>query len=235
MEGSSLGRLPMDATFETEDDLEQRFAAEFEATPGLPLVYASAQNIDRVVTIFRAAKKTGRRMIIDLYAAAVLEATGRDSIPQSAWPQVSLFVPKWQVGKIIRNESFELLKHHSPNRILEEHLAPQAATSVLLFRSIHEPDLERAGALEGARLLYSQWEGYLKEDSGLRLKAWAEGHGIPFQQVHTSGHAGPADLKRYAEALDPRVLVPIHSFHPGRYLELFPRVELHGDGEWWEV
>ena len=43
------------------------------------------------------------------------------------------------------------------------------------------------------------------------------------------------DLRRYAEALDPKVLVPIHSFHPERYHAFFPMVEGHEDGGWWEL
>jgi ribonuclease J len=45
-----------------------------------------------------------------------------------------------------------------------------------------------------------------------------------------SGHAGPADLKRFTQALDPKLLVPIHSFHPERYQPIFFEVEAHEDG-----
>ena len=235
MEGSSLGRLNLETTFETEADLEQRLVTEFCATEGLALAYASAQNVDRVVTLFRAAKRSGRRLVIDLYTAAILEATGCASIPQSNWPQVALFVPQRQRVQILEGGRIDLLKRHDSNRIYAKELAAKASESVLLFRPIHRRDLEKAGALKGARFFYSMWEGYLKDAYGARTKDWADAHQIPFMQAHTSGHAGPADLKRFAEALGPKVLVPIHSFQPARYQDLFPRVEAHGDGGWWEV
>ena len=235
MEGSSLGRLDLGTRFETEGELEQRFAAEFRATEGLALVYASAQNIDRIVTIFRAAKRSGRRLVIDLYTAAILEATGSPHIPQSDWPQVALFVPQRQRVQIKENARFELLDRHNAHRIFPEELAAKASESVLLFRPLHRKDLETAKALKGARFFYSMWEGYLKDEYGARIKTWVETHQIPFTQMHTSGHAGPADLKHFAEALDPKVLVPIHSFQPESYHELFPRVEAHEDGEWWDL
>ena len=96
-------------------------------------------------------------------------------------------------------------------------------------------DLERADALAGAHLIYSMWEGYLQDPAGVRLLAWAQAHQIAFSQLHTSGHAGPADLKRFTQALDPKVLVPIHSFHPERYQTFFSRVEAHEDGAWWDL
>ena len=56
----------------------------FSATEGMALVHTSAQNIDRVVSIFKASKQTGRKLIIDIYTAAILEAAGNKRIPQSA-------------------------------------------------------------------------------------------------------------------------------------------------------
>jgi len=79
------------------------------------------------------------------------------------------------------------------------------------------------------------WDGYLKEEYGSRIRDWADSHQIPFLQMHTSGHAGPADLQRFAKALNPKVLAPIHSFQPERYQEFFPRVVLWPDGEWWDL
>ena len=235
MEGSSLGRLGMDARFSTEEELEAEMALAFKATGGFALVSASAQNIDRIVTIFRAAKRSGRSLIIDLYTAAILEATGHPGLPQSDWDDVGLFVPSYQKKQIIRRQAFELLDRHKKHRIFPEHLAAEASRSVLLFRTIHQKDLVAEGALQGARLFFSMWEGYLKQKSGLKLQAWAVAHGVPLQILHTSGHASPADLACFVKAINPAALVPIHSFQPERYGEFFSRVELHRDGEWWEV
>jgi ribonuclease J len=52
------------------------FVDRFKATAGMALVACSAQNIDRVVTVYRASKRTGRTLIVDAYAAEVLKATG---------------------------------------------------------------------------------------------------------------------------------------------------------------
>jgi ribonuclease J len=55
------------------------------------------------------------------------------------------------------------------------------------------------------------------------------------KHIHTSGHASPVDLKRFAEALAPKALVPIHSFAPEKYEWLFSNVVYRDDGEWWEA
>ncbi len=202
---------------------------------GLALVHTSAQNIDRVVSILRACKRTSRKLIIDLYTAAILEATGNLHIPQSNWPEVALFIPQAQRIQIKENAWFELLKHHAANCIFIENLHEAQSKSTLLFRPLHCSDLERGNCLKGATYIYSQWEGYWERDSYIKLKEWLERNAIPKISIHTSGHASPGDLKKIVTAINPRKVVPIHTFFPERYGELFQNVEVHNDGEWWEV
>jgi ribonuclease J len=235
LEGSSLGRIKDDQQFPSEGDIEEQLVKIFSATEGLALVHTSAQNIDRVVSIMRASKRTGRKLVIDLYTAAILEATGNKNIPQSDWPEVALFVPQTQRIQVKENAWFDLLKHHAANRIYIEDLQEAPNKSTLLFRPLHQSDLERGNCLKGASYIYSQWEGYWEQGSYNILKGWLKRHSIPKHSIHTSGHASTEDLIEFAKTINPRKVVPIHSFMPERYQELFPNVEVHNDGEWWEV
>ena len=96
-------------------------------------------------------------------------------------------------------------------------------------------DLDEASCLEGASFIYSQWAGYLEQGVYASMEAWLSGRGIKMRHIHTSGHASPNDLKRFAKALAPRALVPIHSFAPERFREMFGNVILRRDGDWWEA
>ena len=122
LEGSSLGRISEYQLFPTEKEIETKLVHVFSSTEGLALIHTSAQNIDRVVSIFRASKQTGRKLIIDLYTAAILEATGNANIPQSAWTDVALYVPQSQRVQVKKNAWFDLLKRHSTNRIFIERI-----------------------------------------------------------------------------------------------------------------
>jgi len=235
VEGSSLGRIGDDQHFPSESDIEAQLSDAFAATDGLVLVHTSAQNVDRIVSIFRASKRTGRKMVIDLYAAAILDATGNTAIPQSDWPDVALFVPQAQRRQIKENAWFDLLKQHASNRIFIEDLQQAPKKSTLLFRPLHRFDLEQGKCLAGAAYIYSQWEGYWEAGSYDKVKDWLDRLGIVKQSIHTSGHASPTDLKAFVAALMPHKVIPIHSFMPERYADLFANVETHADGEWWTV
>ena len=41
------------------------------------MIYASGQNIDRLVSIYRATKKMGKILVVDLYVAYVLETINK--------------------------------------------------------------------------------------------------------------------------------------------------------------
>lgn len=212
MEGTTIGRTGTSDGFPTEGDLEEAFAQAFRATKGIHFVWTSSQNIDRLVTIFRAAKKTGRVLIIDLYTAVILEATGRDRVPQSNWPEVRLYVPYAQRIHIKNNELFSDLERHSVNRIYQKALSGLSEHAVMLFRPLMKSDHGVQSVLDGARLTYSMWQGYLKTDSVQRVTKWLEDNGVLWESIHTSGHASLAERQRFAKALAPRRLVPIHSF-----------------------
>jgi ribonuclease J len=236
MEGSSLGRLDRDRTFPTEAEVEATFVEIFRRTEGMALVAASAQNIDRMVSLYRACKRAGRVLVIDLYAAEVLRATANSNIPQSDWPNVAVYVPHYQRVRIKQSGRFDLLEPHKGQRTFSERLKDLAPRAAFLFRPAMLRDLDRADCLAGARAIWSQWDGYLDQGRGKTLLAKFAERGIPVEHAHTSGHASIPDLKRLAAAIGAKVLVPIHTFEAHRFPEHFgPSVSVKRDGEWWEI
>ena len=235
MEGTTIGRTGSEEGFATEDDLENEFRHAFRQTRGIHFVWTSSQNIDRLVTVFRAAKRSGRVLVVDLYTAVVLEATGRDSIPQSDWPEVKVYTPHRQRRLIKERELFADLGRHGTNRIFPEALPGLKGRAVMLFRPMTMYDRDVKSVLDGAKLTYSMWQGYLKDETGRKVTKWLRDNDIPLQTIHTSGHASVADLRRFASALAPRRLVPIHSFETARFGEFFDNVAQQEDGVWWDV
>jgi ribonuclease J len=197
----------------------------------------SAQNIDRLVTLFRAAKRTGRTFVTTLYGASIAEATGNANIPKADWPQVRVFIPGWQQAKIKKAGAFERVDRVKPDRVFEEELAKDPSRWVVSFGTPMAQRLDAAGCLAGAGAGagWCMWPGYLKEDKQKRVLTFLEEREIPLTIEHTSGHASIPDLQRLAAALAPQRIVPIHSFGAHRFGDLFKGVEHHPDGEWWEI
>jgi ribonuclease J len=235
MEGTTITRSGSDVGFPTEDELETGMVQIFRETKGMPLVWCSGQNIDRLVTVFRAAKRSGRQLILDMYTAHILAATQNQHLPQADWPEIRVYLPWSQKQRIKQDKSFEIADRYKLDRIYPEGLKEAAEKSVMLFRPSMRIDLEKAGCLDGACLVYSMWDGYLKDPKLKPFLSWLEERGIPLHQSHTSGHASVKDLQRLRKAFADAVVVPIHTQQPDLYEQMFGNVQMHTDGEWWEV
>lgn len=227
------------ATSETklpsESDVEEACVELFRSTAGMVLVHYSPQNVDRLVTLFRAARRSGREFVMDLYAATVAGATGRTTIPQAGWDGVRVYLPHTQRHKVIKAEEFERTDRVRAAWVYAQELAARPGEFAMTFRQSMARELAKAQCLAKARAIWSLWPGYLDARSGQRTQAWLAEQGIPLTVEHASGHASVHDLQRLVEALAPERVVPIHSFAPHRFPDFFPRVESRPDGEWWEI
>ncbi len=235
MEGTTLARTGTDEGFQTETALENEILRIFRDTKGMPLVWCSGQNVDRLVTVFRAAKRSGRQLILDMYTAHILAATENPRLPQADWQEVRVYLPRSQKQRIIKDKSFEIAERYKLDRIYPEQLAGAAARSAMLFRPSMRTDLEKAECLTDACLVYSMWDGYLKDEKLKPFLDWLDARGIPLYQCHTSGHASVKDLQRLRKAFGNAVVVPIHTQQPDLFEETFGNAQVHPDGEWWEV
>lgn len=199
------------------------------------LVWAAAQNIDRLVTIYKSCRKINRLFIVDMYTASVLRAIENPRLPQPGWTQFRVFLP-WRQKRIIRDlKLFDFAKSFSSSRIYPEQLQKLSSRSVMLFRPAMVQDLEKAECLDDASLIYSLWAGYLEKERLSWFHGWRKNNRIQLNHCHTSGHAPVADLQKLAQAMKPGKLIPIHSFAPALYQEFFDNVETKQDGSWWTV
>ncbi|MBK9032257.1 MAG: MBL fold metallo-hydrolase [Myxococcales bacterium] len=219
----------------SERDVEAACADTFASTRGMALALYSAQNIDRLVTMYRAALRTGRDLIIDLYTAAIAAATGLASIPQAGWPRVRVFLPNAQKAKVLRHRAFARTDAVRDRRIYADELRDRRDQLVMTFRASMANELAATGCLDDAVAVWSMWPGYLREPSGVALEATFEAHGIPMHIHHASGHAFIPDLQRLVGAIAPERVVPIHSFAGDRFAAFFPRVAQQADGAWWDT
>jgi ribonuclease J len=233
MEGTCIGRDNDEVGFPTEDDLVPRLADIFQKTKGMPLVWCSGQNIDRIVTVFKACIDSNRQFIVDMYTAEILRATENPRLPQASWDRVRVFLPASQKWRIIQEEAFDVSNSYYPFRIYPETFAEVAGKSVMLFRPSMVRDLERAGCLNDGCVVNSVWAGYLEREQNQWFVDWMKKCGLPLHFCHTSGHASVPDLRRMRDAFPDAIAVPVHLQDRERFSALFANVRLRDDGEWW--
>jgi len=207
-EGTNLGSdKPVKSEYELEDD----FIDLFEHTRGRVFVAWSGQNIDRTVTLYNAAMHTGRKLVIDLYTADVLDRISEGTrLPRAGFPNLEVVVTRG-----LRNYYSKLGREDFINRMARHGIAAKALESsryVVMLRGGLIRDYQRAGVTPTAddAFNFSMWSGYLSDPSHAELLEWCRAAGAKIAFIHTSGHASPADLRKFAAAVRPKVVVPVH-------------------------
>lgn len=238
IEGTNLGSSK---PVITETVLEAAFTSLAQEVQGHLFVNWSAQNIDRTVTLFRAARRSGRLLVVDLYGADVLEriAPGT-SIPRpgdARFPEMQVLITS--AGKRLYSRQGRSdwvdTQARQPWATSRRHLS--GGRAIIMMRDSMAGEFEKGGLgfRESDAYAFSNWRGYLDETDSNTAWARAQAAGARTVHLHTSGHASPADIARFAAAIAPRRIVPVHGLSwdaPG--IEL-PPVQRLADGERWTV
>ena len=238
-EGTQVGRKEI-ANFDypTEYSVADRMLEIFNETDGMCLTWCSGQNIDRLISIWQATQKSGRQLVLDLYTAEVIKAAEDDSLPTPGKDGVKVYVPPSQKVKIIQDHR---LKSYYSCRIYPSKREPTgpadledvASRTVLIFRPGMLSDLKKTTCLDGARLISSQWSGYIRKNDRDLLEMTRMG--IEREHVHTSGHATVDELQQFIDGIDADRIVPIHLEDREGFAKLSDRVDFKDDHQWWDV
>jgi ribonuclease J len=225
MEGTTIGRGK--TSFPTERDLEKTFLDIFNSKQEINLINTSAQNIDRLVTIYRACKRANKLMVIDVYTAAILKKMAAFAIlpfPSPSFPEVKVIFPYFLTKMITAKIGKEFLYQFQPFKITKEEISKKRKNIVFLIRPSMKMDIDRIDKMENGTFIYSMWSGYLEQPNTIKFIAYLKSKGFSFHQVHTSGHADVETLKEMILAIKPRNLVPIHTFDGDNYKDIFSNV-----------
>lgn len=200
----------------------------------------SGQHIDRLCAAFSACIRAGRILVTDIYTAFVLRiVAGRfPSVPDIATSDKIRVLTKGLTAgchyqKIAENRDYfgtfarDIFRPATMIDIEEITAEPSRYFLKISNFSDLPEKLGKCG------VLYSIWSGYLEEPKYRDIRQHPN---VDFREIHTSGHAVCADLKRLAAAVQPKRLAPVHTEHGEAYRDLFGEsVLVLNDGETLEI
>ena len=235
MEGTNIRPEEEEAEglYKNEEAVQQAIYDIIAVQQSYTFIFCSSQNLDRIVSIFKAVKDAHKTLVIDFYTAFTLKKLGDAlpgrKIPQFSWDEIRLLAASHH-EKTLKSYDEETLSKFREKAIELDELRSKHQNMVLISKDNTKfpgvlKDLDATG---DAIAIYSQWSGYLKRS---KLKKNLEERSIRLEEIHTSGHAYVEDLKRLADVLDPKYTVPIHTFQPEMYGDIFKNVKQLADGE----
>ena len=216
-----------------EYELEESIVTKVRSATGLVLVSFSPQHLDRFVTFIRAAIRTGRVLIVDLYSAFILHLLRNElplPVPESS-EHLRVYIPKSLSGKAKRKPHVDMVQRYQNVEIRIPEIRETPSRFLMVFRpSMLADDFDRA-LPPGTNCIYSRWEGYLSSSEWRSTQAHLEAVEGSLVVEHTSGHISPDDILDFVRAISPKVTIPIHTFEPQRFAEQVANTLVLNDGE----
>lgn len=215
-----------------ERQLETTITGLLRDAPALALAMFSPQNLDRLVTFYKAARRTNRVFVVDLYTAFIMHLLHTEvKIPlPSARAGMRVFFPTYRPRNI-----GDLERRFAASRIELGQITADPRRFLMLARA-SMLDHDFAGGLpEKTRAIYSQWSGYREGEKQVKFEQALAACGGELIECHTSGHATVDDLVKLISDLAPRCIIPIHTERPEQMRELVPNVRIAHDGEVIEI
>lgn len=206
-EGTTLSRDGYVAV--SEQELENQAVDLFCDNKGPIFVLQSSMNIDRIVTIYRAAKRSERVLLQELYMADITSAVG-GSIPNPAFNDVYAFITSKS-----RYEELKKYAHRmGKDRIAKTPFVMCVRTSMLRYMK----GLSKKMSFADGVLVYSFWNGYKETDDMKIFLSECQKLGLKIVNLHTSGHADYETIKKLVKTVNPTDIIPIHTKAPEKML-----------------
>jgi ribonuclease J len=212
MEGTSLSRGREPGL--SEKDVETLLVNSLKQTPGLALAMFSPQNVDRLVSYYRAAVRSGRTLVLDPYAAFILYLIKSEcKVPDPFQAKhIRIFVAESFLRSLAGRRLQKLIPRMKKVEISRTDILAAPEHFLMIFREWMYERVFKTELPPGSRFFYSYWPGYLDTQPWLKeLRTRLEKSGCVFDLVHASGHIYYQDIMEFIERANPRKLMPIHT------------------------
>ncbi len=244
MEGTMFGRQQEKKV--TEKNVENGIYNVLKNSSTLNFLIASGQNIDTIVSAYRAAVRSGKILVVDPYTAFILYSMKEvsPSMPQPDWDNIKV-LHRGRGGdhkvNIMRGfqdffGDFGIFISRADIKLIVNDLKKYPGKYILKVPDSFILPICRNLDLSGPTVIYSLWTGYLqKEYNDNYQKLTRLQRETDFHIIHSSGHALLDDLQKLAAAVKPDKLVPIHTEYAADYSDYFKNVWQMEDGVRYEL
>lgn len=229
MEGTHFG-FP-DGNSANEYELEEEITELVCKCESLVLASFSPQHVDRLVAFIRTAKKTGRTFVADVYTAFIMHLLSNEiALPQpKSGGLVRVYVPNSLRKSAQRSGKAKQIDRFLDSEITMTEIKKNPDQFLMVFRASMLDDFEEK-LPTGTCCLYSRWNGYLEQTEWNIVQETLNQVNGTLHEVHTSGHMLSADIVKLVREINPKTVIPVHTFEPERFKEYFDNVVRIQDG-----
>jgi ribonuclease J len=225
----------------TEKEVEGKVSQIMAESKGMVFCYFSMSNVDRLMSVYRAAQKNRRKLVISTRMAYIITRM-REKI--KALPDVMNDGNVLVYYRLAKSCTYcekdyyiwerEFMKKMVNYRDLQKNQGKYVMH--LGFNGLIELVYLRP---KNADFIYSSSEHFLEgeenEEERTVWENWMRHFGIKFHKAHCSGHAPKEDLISAIKAINPKLLIPIHTNVPEEFKKYHKNVKIPEKGKGMEI
>jgi ribonuclease J len=207
----------------TEAGVREGVDRVLETTPTLALACTYPRDVDRLRTLYDAAREAERNLVVSVRTAHLLAQIAplfpKDSVPVvGRSPGLSVYQRK-------KLRTFKWEEPYLDGALDAATLRSEGARYLLALDLMHFPELIDLRPPRGSPFVHSMSEPFSEDDVDDKvLHNWLAHFGLTFHQMHASGHASGPELDRIVRGVAPRSVFPIHTEHPEAFEKMGHRV-----------
>ena len=197
----------------TEEGVRQEADRILERRRTLALACTYPRDVDRLATLYAAARAAGREFVVSARAGYLLTAIG------PRFPAGTVPIPGVTEGlRVYGRKKKRYATWERPfleTAIDSAEVRAHGERYLLALDLMNFPELIDLRPPRGAPFLHSMSEPFSEDDvSDLVMHNWLDHFGLTFHQMHASGHASGRELLEIVRSVGARATYPIHTEHP---------------------
>lgn len=195
----------------------------------LAIVSFYPKDVDRMRTFRDVARATGRKFVVSTKVAHLLESLKGDShiqVPDPMKDPSMLVYVRQGMTRPLTHDKLYLEKLGKDDHVVDWRYVSRSQ-SKLIFHTDFTQLAELIDILPapGSLFIRSKSEPFEEEDIEEEvLQNWIRWFKLDFHQIHASGHANMREIFSIVRQISPRIVIPVHTEHPGLFSKCWPRV-----------
>ncbi|MGI0070871.1 MAG: MBL fold metallo-hydrolase [Thermoplasmata archaeon] len=191
----------------------------------LALACTYPRDVDRLRTLYDAARAAERELVVSARTAHLLTAiaplfpTGTLPVPGTS-PGLSVYQRK-------KRRYYRWETEFLDGALGADTLRARGDRYLLALDLMHFPELIDLRPPRGSPFVHSMSEPFSEDDVDDHvLHNWLDHFGLQFHQMHASGHASGPELLEIVREVAPKAVYPIHTEHPEAFQKAGSHVRL---------
>lgn len=200
----------------TERSVRSEVDRVLEQSSELVLGTCYPRDIDRIGTLYEAARSADRAFVVSLKTAYLLSAVaGHPGFP-------SVPVPGRSPGLLVygrpKRRYYPWEEPFLEGAVDAEYVRAHGRKLFLMLEMMHFPELIDLRPPKGSPFVYSMSEPFSEEDLEAEVfENWLRHFELRKHSLHASGHCSGAELDRIAHHVGAATTYPVHTEHPDEF------------------